>query len=929
MRGEWTAIDLETTGLDPNQDEIIEIGAVRVVDGEIIGEFSTLVHPGRAIPAPVTILTGIQNDDLIGAPTIQAVLPQLQEFVGNTPILGHNVGFDTSFLHKHGLFRNNGQIDTYELASVLLPDAPRYALSQLTLMFGFDIKSAHRALYDARATAFIYNELWKRALQLPVALLEEIVSLSQDLKWDARGVFVTALEERLASGERAAPLHFPAFAPTRRSERSFADPLDLKILDPQLVSGIFSETGPLAAQLPAYERRSQQVEMAEAVTTAFNEPHHAMIEAGTGTGKSFAYLIPSILWATENQTRVVVSTNTINLQDQLMANDIPALRQALGVDFRASVLKGRSNYICPHQLALARRRKPSNIEELRTVAKVLVWLLTTTTGDRSELSLRGPEENLAWLRMSADNYACISGECQKAGLVCPFHQARKTAEGSHLIVVNHALLLADATSANQVLPAYQHLVADEAHHLEDAITTSLSKRIDAPTLHRHLSDLGDSHSGLLGRLMTTLSQSTTEKTTQRFATFVADITGVIRAMRFHVNRLFDAFRALLQEIDLPQETYSSIRMTETIRARTEFSSIQIVWHELSEFFEGLTSAIQHLTSAGARLEKLRAGEQEELFVGLSGVAASLEELRAHLNEFIHAPQENTIYWMQLGQTFDYVSLQSAPLHVGKIVNDFLWKSKRSIVLTSATLRASGDFRYVKDRLGAEDVDVVEIGSPFDYKSSTLLFLPEDMPDPNDKQRYQQQVERTLIDLASALNGRILALFTSYAHLRQTSYAISPRLALGDIAVYDQSDGTSRQALLDGFKTSERAILMGTKSFWEGIDIPGERLSAVVIMRLPFAVPTDPVFAARSETYHNAFNEYTMPDAIVKFRQGFGRLIRSSSDRGIVVVLDSRVTSKGYGHNFIDALPDCTIQRGLLGGLPDAATMWLSDRSVVG
>lgn len=927
MRGEWTAIDLETTGLDPSQDEIIEIGAVRVVDGQIVDEFSTLVHPGRAIPAPVTVLTGIQNDDLIGAPSIQAVLPQLQAFVGNTPLLGHNVGFDASFMHKHGLFRNNEQIDTYELASVLLPEAPRYALSQLTVMFGFDIQSAHRALYDARATAFIFNELWKRAIQLPVALLQEIVSLSSGLKWDGRSVFAAALEERLASGERASALHFPVFSAGRAPSHSLAEPLEIKSVAVDAVTDIFQKNGPLAAYLPAYEMRTQQIDMAEAVTDAFNKPHHAMIEAGTGTGKSYAYLVPAILWATKNQSRVVVSTNTINLQDQLMANDIPTLRQALGVDFRASVLKGRSNYICPHQLALARRRTPANIEELRTVAKVLVWLLTTTSGDRSELSLRGPEENLAWLRMSADNHACISGECQKEGLICPFHQARKAADGSHLIIVNHALLLADATSTNRVLPDYQYMIVDEAHHLEDAATTSLSKRIDAPLLHRQLSDLGDSNSGLLGRLMIALTQSTSEKTLQRFATFVGDISGVVRAMRFHVNRLFDAFRALLQEIDLPQETYSSIRVTDTIRSRTEFSSIQIVWHELSEFFEGLTSALQQLTSAGGRLEKLRAGEQEELFLALAGVVTELSDLQTHLNEFIHAPQENTIYWMQLGQTFDYVSLQSAPLHVGKIVQDFLWKSKRSVILTSATLRAGGDFRYMKDRLSAEDVEVYEIGSPFDYKSSTLLFLPQDMPDPNDKQKYQQQVERTLIDLVSTLNGRVLALFTSYAHLRQTSYAISPRLALGNIAIYDQSDGTSRQALLEGFKTSERAILMGTRSFWEGIDIPGEKLSAVVILRLPFAVPTDPVFAARSETYHNAFNEYTMPDAIVKFRQGFGRLIRTTTDRGIVVVLDSRVTSKGYGHNFIDALPDCTIQRGLLSGLPEAAKTWLTDKVV--
>jgi DNA polymerase-3 subunit epsilon/ATP-dependent DNA helicase DinG len=258
-----------------------------------------------------------------------------------------------------------------------------------------------------------------------------------------------------------------------------------------------------------------------------------------------------------------------------------------------------------------------------------------------------------------------------------------------------------------------------------------------------------------------------------------------------------------------------------------------------------------------------------------------------------------------------------------MVEHYLWHSKDAVIMTSATLRTNGSFDYITQRLNAREVKAIEVGSPFDYRASTLIYIPSDIPEPNNRQQYQQAVERGFIELATALNGRVLGLFTSYTHLRQTAQAIAPRLALGDIIVYDQSDGTSRQALLEGFKSAERAVLLGTRSFWEGVDIPGESLSALVIVRLPFAVPSDPIFAARAETYDNSFNDYAIPDAILRFRQGFGRLIRTSTDRGIVTIFDRRIISKSYGSAFLEALPDCALQQGPLSLLPAAAKNWLN------
>ena len=303
-------------------------------------------------------------------------------------------------------------------------------------------------------------------------------------------------------------------------------------------------------------------------------------------------------------------------------------------------------------------------------------------------------------------------------------------------------------------------------------------------------------------------------------------------------------------------------------------------------------------------------------------ARHLEAVHQQLSAFTENPDPNMIYWIELQQDREVLAVHAAPLNVGPLLEEYIWEPKRVVVLTSATLRTNASFDYIRDRLSAYDVKEAVIGSPFDYERATLVYVPTDMPDPSQRDEYQRYVERGLIELAAATNGRLLALFTSYAQLRQTAQAIAPRLALGNITVFDQSDGTSRQMLVEGFKKAERAVLLGTRSFWEGVDIPGDDLSALVIVRLPFAVPSDPIFAARSEQYENSFMQYAVPDAILRFRQGFGRLIRTQTDRGVVALFDNRVITKRYGQAFLDSLPACTVRRGPLADLPGIAAQWI-------
>ncbi|MCC6805379.1 MAG: DEAD/DEAH box helicase family protein, partial [Anaerolineae bacterium] len=921
MRGELVAIDLETTGLDSTRDEIIEIGAVRFVDGAVVDEFQTFVDPGRSLPTLITSLTGIRNEDLVGAPSIQAVLPKLLAFVGDAPWMAHNVGFDASFLYRQGVLQNNLRTDTYELASVLLPRAPRYNLTSLTSLFGFDIGSAHRALYDAKATAYLYWVLWQKALALPYATLREITEAAQGLRWDGLPVFQAALRERVPEDdERGEAL----FAPDRTERKPLRPNENTEPIDQEQIAVIIDEGGLLASRLPGYEYRSQQVDMAQTVGNAFNNAQHLMIEAGTGTGKSLAYLVPAVLWAQQNNERVVISTNTINLQEQLIDKDIPTLRDALDLRFSASVMKGRANYLCPRRLQAVRRRRPTSVDELRTLSKILVWLLESQTGDKGEISLRGTEENLTWQRLSAEDEGCTLGRCQAVMEgSCPFYKARKAAEAARVLVVNHALLISDAAMENRVLPEFRYLIIDEAHHLEEATTNGLSFRLDAGTLRRQLADLGGPRRGLLGSLLTSITANAPDKEIRRLTAYIENISDATGAMEVHVNRLFASLRSLLADLNVPRNEYLiQVRVVDAVRARPSFSDVQAAWNTLHPFFEVLGEAMHHLAVALTRLEPYEIPNYEELVSSTEAASRHLEEAQVQLNNFANTPNANTIYWISAGQDSEYLAVNSAPLHVGPLVEEYLWRAKSSVVMTSATLQTNRSFEYIRERLNAGDIEAVEVGSPFNYRDSTLLYIPTDMPDPNDRYKYQQAVERGLIELTAALNGRVLGLFTSYAHLRQTAQAITPRLALGNITVYDQSDGSSRQSLLDGFKTSERAILLGTRSFWEGVDIPGDSLSALVIVRLPFSVPTDPVFAARAETYTDSFNDYTLPDAILRFRQGFGRLIRSRSDRGIVAIFDSRVITKSYGTSFLAALPDCTVKRAPLASLPESATEWL-------
>jgi predicted DnaQ family exonuclease/DinG family helicase len=925
------ALDIETTGLDAKRDAIIEIGVVKFNERRIEDKWSTLINPKRSIPPFIHQLTGITNQMVMTAPMIEDILSELDNFVGDAPILGHNIQFDLSFLKRHRLFGFNEYLDTYEMASVLLPSASRYGLGSLVQALGIPMQVTHRALDDAHATYQLYNRLIELADELPIQLLAEIVKISDNLSWGGYWGFRYALEARAhqpVRPQRVASLQQDWFSDPKTSQTDILAPnQNLVALDPEEVASVLEHGGLFSHYFPSFEYRPQQVAMTHAVTRALSDGQHLMVEAGTGVGKSIAYLVPAAMWSVKNNSRVVISTNTINLQDQLIHKDIPDIKSVLGLDIRAAILKGRSNYLCPRRFENLRRHYPETAEEMRILAKILVWMQGSFSGDRSEINLNGPLEREVWQRLSAEDDTCTIETClQRTGGICPFYQARQAAGRAHLVIVNHALLLADVASGSRVLPEYDYVIVDEAHHLEDATTNALSIRITPIEIERLIRELGGTNTGILGRALAYLKDTVSPADYAAYNQLIVKATDLAFQYSELMRHFFSSIRQFLveQQEGNPLGNYAQQeRILPATRRQPNWSSVEASWDDAEKPAKDLSDILSKIIQAFSEMVEVLSEESQDTYNHASGLYRKFLEIQNNLDAFVFNPQADQIYWTEIQPDGKTISLHIAPLHIGELMEKYLWHAKSSVILTSATLTAAGEFTYIKVRLRAVDANELALGSPFDYENAALIYIPQDIPEPADRNSYQRTLDQCLIHLSRATGGRALVLFTSYAQLRQTSEAITPALAKDDIFVFEQGGGSSSHTLLENFRTTEKAVLLGTRAFWEGVDVPGEALSVLVIAKLPFDVPTDPIIAARSDSFDDPFSEYNLPEAILRFRQGFGRLIRTQSDRGVVVILDHRILSKNYGKLFLRSLPECTVKVGPLSQLPSEASRWLN------
>jgi DNA polymerase-3 subunit epsilon/ATP-dependent DNA helicase DinG len=938
----YVALDLETTGLQADRDAIIEIGAVKFRGDEILGEWSSLINPGRPLPHKIARLTGINPRDVERAPSLAQVLPRLAHFIGDLPVVGHNIQFDCNFLQRAGL-NVSAALDTFELACILMPYASRYSLGKLMDELGIRFVKRHRAVEDARAVSQLFVALLQRAQQLDPSIIEEIARLGERAQWPLRLAFQDILRDRaryaFAAGSIGAQLAAKTDAPNdalgllflrEREERPLKPKTHTDPLDVDALAHLLEPEGLFARRFPGYEFRAPQIEMLRAVARAFNEGATLLVEAGTGTGKSLAYLLPAIYWAAQNNHRVVISTNTINLQDQLFTKDIPDVRQVVPIEFRAALLKGRSNYLCRRRFEQMRQSRTLTVDQARVLAKVLAWLPSTTTGDNAELMLIGQAENAVWAQLASDPDHCAAEQCERREQGrCFFYHAREQAERAHILIVNHALLLSDLVTENHVLPEFKYLIVDEAHHLEESATKAFAFEASRSSLDAMLRALAHERGGLLGMLAGATRNSEApaniKRDTQRILDDVAQ--DVERATR----GVYDFYNALENFVSRqesnPNENESGydrqIRLTPARRAQPDWNGVELAWDEFGRSLVQVRDGLGRIYATWEDLGDWGVPSYFELAAELAGAMRRVEETRAQLEAIISKPRPNGIYWVTLTKNNNDVVLHSALLYVGDLLQKQLFADKNATILTSATLCVDKSFAHIKARLGIGDwADELAVGSPFDFARAALLCVPTDMPEPG-QPGYQKTVESFLVELLRATQGRALVLFTSISQLNATYRAITRPLEEDEIIVLAQNLDGSRRQVLETFKTQARTALLGTRSFWEGVDVVGEALSCLVITRLPFSVPSDPIFAARSETFDDPFNQYAVPEAVLRFRQGFGRLIRSKTDRGVVVLLDRRILSKSYGRVFLESLPPVSKQQATLQELPNVVAKWIA------
>ncbi len=934
MTRRYVFVDVETTGLDNRRDVMIEVAAVAWQDGQEVDCVAALLDPGRPIPDFITQLTGIDDKMVAKAKRITAIRPKLNAIIAENIIVGHNVSFDVGFLQAESMAYGNHIIDTVTLASIIMPRLGRYNLEYLVNALDLPKSTAHRAEADARHTLNLFVKLQEAALQLPLATIAEIVAAGKNLGWPETIFFEEIMTERTRTafekGESSAP-QSQLYSPEKIQAQAlppFDEDKEPEPIDIEMVAGLLQEGSNFSRAFPGFEPRQQQIEMIAAVATAFNKSEHLMVEAGTGTGKSLAYLLPAAFWATQNERRVVISTNTINLQDQLINKDIPLVQTALNLDLRVAVRKGRGNYLCSHAFNRLRHSGPRDRHEMALMARILVWLPGSQTGDRAEISLRSPAEKAAWRKLSGENPNCNRQNCDST--TCPTHHARRLAEVAHLVIVNHALLLSDVANQNHILPEYQELVIDEAHHLEDAVTNGLSFEADKRFLDGLLEELTQDSGGVLNDLNKN-TRELPDDVRDEMNQFAQSIRTDARSADMRLTELFDVLAFFTSShINAHSDFSQAVRLVDRVRDSADFQLVRESWQNLNillntivEKLNNLNTTLIHLSEDGSAIDDI-----DELTSAIHDTAKEMEKVRNNLNLIIEKPDPDFITWIDVWK--DRISLHAAPLYVGPLVEEHIWENLNSVVMTSATLRTApqgrqreANFDFIKARLSASQVNTLAVGSPFDYKKNTLLYLCSDIPEPN-QPGYQRYVEDAIVDTVKALGGRTLVLFTSFKQLRETRDAIYPALHEEGIRILAQTDGASRQQLTAQFMQADTgSVLLGTRSFWEGVDVPGDALTAVMVVRLPFAVPSDPVVAARSETFDNAFIEYQVPESVLMFRQGFGRLIRRKTDEGIVVVLDKRVLSKRYGELFLLALPECTTLRQRVARLPEIIGRWQS------
>ena len=633
---------------------------------------------------------------------------------------------------------------------------------------------------------------------------------------------------------------------------------------------VFGPDGLIATAHPEYEYRPGQMEMARAVMRAFEEKRHLIVEAGTGTGKTLAYLVPAVAAALGGNGRVIVSTGTKNLQEQLMEKDIPFLQSVLPKPFAATYMKGRNNYLCLNRLARAQSAPVlEGLDEVDYFEEVSQWSRETEIGDRAELS-NLPESLSFWRHIDARSESCLGQKCPDYD-ACFITRMRSRAQDADIIVVNHHLFFADLSLRNgnygSVLPDYTAVILDEAHLVEEVASEYFGAQVSNYQIDDLVRDLG----------MLTIEEAEVDQ----------ELTHSVARMSSFADNFFMGFRDGRGE----DGRYPIIPGTFARRS----SSGEMEATPLGELYMALEGAIARTETT---LDALK-----EKTPDMENLIRRLREIRFELEFIVTGTDKKFVYWLERRNRG--VFLRASPIDVAGLLQDKLFEEVPTVVLTSATLSSGGNFAFIRDRLGLDTADDLIASSSFDYESQAILYLPSKMPDPRDR-NWGLAAADEVIRILNATEGRAFVLSTSLAGMQSLFENVWAEI---DYPCLVQGSASKGQ-LLKKFRETPNAVLFATSSFWQGVDVRGEQLSCVIIDKLPFAVPTDPIVAARQRSIEDSggssFYEYSVPQAIITLKQGLGRLIRSTTDRGVLAILDPRLRTKGYGRTFLQSLPPCRV-----------------------
>lgn len=898
-------LDTETTGLSFKDNELIEIAAARIRGREVIERFDTFVHPHGLIPAEITKLTSITNADVVDAPMAEEAVAALRDFVQGAPVIAHNAVFDRTFIEsvRGGKQVSDIWIDSLALSRIALPRLSSHKLSMMADIFGCE-SVLHRANADVEALCGVWRILLCALSDLPAGLLKKLSDMHPDVPWAYRPIFsflagmqqdsIFSLAEARRKVVQADPL----------DDRVDADELEsLSLPTAEELESEFAPGGLVSRMYPGYEPRSEQVQMSKEVLSALATSTDRVIEAGTGVGKSVAYLVPLAEAAKRNGITMGIATKSNNLADQLIYHELPRLARELEGGLSYCNLKGYDHYPCLRKLERLSRageivtdRDPA--DTLTAIAVIYAFACQSPNGDLDGLGIRWKSVNRADLTTSSRE--CARRLCPFFPDACLVHGARRRAARADIVVTNHSLLFRNVAADGKILPPIRHWVVDEAHSVEREARRQWAREVTADDSRALFERLGDEHAGVLGKLVRDLASS--DAATLFMGLTTKTISSVRRAS-LAMAELYEATRAISRS-QRGRSGYdsSSIWIGPEIRQSGDWAA----------FLEPAKSAVDALDQAQKNLESTGAtigAEKPELVVDVNDAARRMLAMREDLELLVEGRDERYVYSLRVNHRLRAggEALVSERMDIGEALAEEWLPEMRSVIFTSATVSVSGNFEHFNhavglDRLPAGSSKSVHLDSSYDFDRNMAVVVASDVPDPRSREAYIDALDKLLVAVHRAMGGSTLTLFTNRRDMEELYERVRPQLAADGLPLACQLRGSSTKRLRDDFIADPAASLFALKAFWEGFDASGKTLRCVVIPKLPFSSPTEPLSCERSIREDRAWARYSLPEAVLEVKQAAGRLIRTSTDQGVLVLADSRLVSKGYGKKFLNSLP---------------------------